>query len=232
MNEINDSENENTIGQRLRTARLLIGLSQAQVAEKIGVSQTSIQHLESGRNQNSRHLVMLAEAVGVRPEWLMSGRHPMLKDAPDTPRPPSDKDFAVIPQFTARGASGAGYLNDHVEVTGGLAFKRTWLARENLKEGDLRVIYNSGNSNEPTLSDGEVLLIDVAKKEPRNGKMFAILTADGEVIIKRMISDLAGGWLVRSDNPDKSRYPDLAVSEESIAAIEIIGQVVWRGGRM
>ncbi|SFK45644.1 S24 family peptidase [Azotobacter beijerinckii] len=144
--------------------------------------------------------------------------------------PPHQDDYALIPQYTAKGSSGTGYLNDHVEVNGHLAFKRAWLAREKLKEENLKVIYNHGESNWPTLSDGEVLLIDESQVEPRSGKMFAMLDFDGEVIIKRLIREVTGTWLIRSDNPDKTRYPDTPSSDEILRLLKIVGRVVWRGG--
>lgn len=136
----------------------------------------------------------------------------------------------MIPQYNARGSSGNGYLNDHVEITGGLAFKRDWLKRMSLREENLRVLNNRGDSNWPTLSDGEVLLVDVSKKEPSNGHMYALYDQDNEVIIKRLIRDLSGGWLIRSDNQDKTRYPDMPISDKGMQDVEIIGRVVWRGG--
>ncbi|MNF13818.1 Peptidase S24-like protein [compost metagenome] len=66
-----------------------------------------------------------------------------------------------------------------------------------LNADHLRVIYNQGDSNWPTLSDGEVLLVDVSRLEPSNGKMFAMYDPDDEVIIKRLIRDMSGGWVIR-----------------------------------
>lgn len=136
----------------------------------------------------------------------------------------------MIPQLTAKGSSGNGYLNDHVEIKGELAFKREWLRRMGLREESLRVVYNQGESNWPTLTDSEVLLVDVSIRTPVNGKMFALIDPDGELIIKRLIRDMSGGWLIRSDNQDKTRYPDMPISDEGMKGVEIVGRVVWRGG--
>ncbi|WP_312669700.1 LexA family transcriptional regulator [Stutzerimonas nitrititolerans] len=145
---------------------------------------------------------------------------------------PSSDDYALIPQYTAKGSSGNGYLNDHVEIKGGLAFKRDWLCRMGLKPDNLRVAYNHGDSNWPTLTDGEVVLLDVAAIEPANGKMFALLDPDGEMIFKRLIRDIKGGWLIRSDNDNKTLYPDMPISDEGIRGVDIVGRIVWRGGAM
>lgn len=229
MNE-EDKSSSKTIGQRLRAARLLLGLSQAHVAEKAGLSQVSIQHLESGRNENSKHLVSLAKAVGVRPEWLLTGDHPMVSGPISISRPPTDL-YVVVDPLTSKFSDGNGQ-DDTSEVSRGLAFKRTWLDREGLKTENLRIIYAPDRSNEPAVSENDALLVDRSQIEPRNGKMYGIITPEGDVIIKRLISDLAGGWVAASDHPDKSRYPDMKLSKESLEALNIVGLVVWRGGKM
>lgn len=232
MNNQIDEDEHQSVGQRLKAARLLIGLSQLQVAEKAGVSQVSIQHLETGRNQNSRHLVSIATAIGVRPEWLMTGKHPMLSGPISVPRSPSEKDYALIPQYKARGACGDGYLNDHVEVTEGLVFKKDWLTKMKVKPENLHVIYAEGDSMEPYVFDGDVVLFDASQVEPRDRQAYVIRRPDGGISIKRLTQQLTGGWLIRSDNSDKAKYPDELVSPEALHEIPVLGKVIWRGGAM
>lgn len=140
--------------------------------------------------------------------------------------PPSDDDYALIPQYSAKAACGPAYHNGHVEVTGGLAFKRDWIARMGLKPESLSVIAANGESMSPTIQDSEVLLIDHSQTEPRDGKVFA-LARDDELVVKRLVRDFSGGWIIRSDNPDKTRHPDFHVKD---SALRIVGRVVWRGG--
>lgn len=62
--------------------------------------------------------------------------------------------------------------------------------------------------------------------------MFALYDADQEVIFKRLIREISGGWLIRSDNQDKNRYPDQPVTDDGMRGVDIIGRIVWRGGAM
>lgn len=57
-------------GQRLKLAREYAGLSQAQLGDKVGVSQANVSKLEIGDGTGSEYTVQLATACGVRPEWL------------------------------------------------------------------------------------------------------------------------------------------------------------------
>ena len=220
-----------SLASRLRAKLNERDVNESELGRRAGVPQSTINRILSGESESPRKstLVPIARALGVTPEWLLFGGNEPSEQAPGSP---SEKDYALIPQFTAKGSSGNGYLNDHVEVSGGLAFKRDWLQRMGLKEKNLKVMYNHGDSNWPTLTDGEVLLIDESQLDPKDGRMYALLNADGEIMIKRLIREITGGWLIRSDNQDKTRYPDHPVSDEGMRMVGVIGRVVWRGGGM
>lgn len=210
-----------------------LGLQAKDLITLVGVSKGTISHWSNGTNNaTGKNLIALAKALKCNAVWLETGKGSPDADQQQDLDAPSDGEYALIPQFTAKGSSGNGYLNDHVEIKGGLAFKRDWLRRMGLKAESLRVAYNAGDSNWPTLTDGEVVLVDVNATEPANGKMFAMLDPDGEMIFKRLIRDIAGGWIIRSDNQDKTRYPDMPISDEGIRGVEIVGRIVWRGGAM
>lgn len=63
-----------TIGARLRFARENKNLSQQALADKVGISQATIQNLESGVSKSSKHLISLAQALDIDPTWLGTGR--------------------------------------------------------------------------------------------------------------------------------------------------------------
>jgi phage repressor protein C with HTH and peptisase S24 domain len=67
------------LAQRLQDAIERAGMTQAAVgreASKFGdpVSQQVVQHLASGRNTTSRHLLAIAKALNVDVEWLIGGK--------------------------------------------------------------------------------------------------------------------------------------------------------------
>lgn len=65
-----------SIGARVKAVRQELGWSQVQLAEEVGVSQSSIGNIESGFRQRPRDLVAIAKALRVSPEWLESGKGP------------------------------------------------------------------------------------------------------------------------------------------------------------
>ncbi len=78
-----------SIGERLLIARKIRRLSQEALANLLDppLSQSTIAHIENGRNESSRHLVWIAAALHVRAEWLVTGKGEMFEaEWPDIPR--------------------------------------------------------------------------------------------------------------------------------------------------
>lgn len=226
-----------TLGQRIARIRRTRNLSQTELANQCGWEngQARIGNYERDKREPSlSDLRNLASALKVDLMDLVAGGEEDGTKASENAvtYSPSAQDYALIPQYSAQGAAGNGHLNDHIEVTGGLVFKRAWLARMSLRERHLHVIYVDGHSMEPTISDSDVVLVDESQTAPRDGRIYVIRKPDGEIIIKRLIQTVTGGWLIRSDNDDKRNYPDQPVSESEVEQIHIVGRVVWHGGAL
>jgi transcriptional regulator with XRE-family HTH domain len=71
-----------TFAARLKLARKNAGLSQSQLAEKVGIGQSSISHIESGKSIGSTFTARIAEACGVSPEWLEGNCKPVVDRRP------------------------------------------------------------------------------------------------------------------------------------------------------
>ena len=69
-----DLHNKREIGGRLRWAREQAGLSQAQVAQKMGLHRPTISQIEAGdRNVRVDEIKTLGEIYGVDQDWLVGG---------------------------------------------------------------------------------------------------------------------------------------------------------------
>lgn len=68
-------------GQLLRKRRLAAHLTQSEVAERVGLTRTSITNIERGRQHILLHqLFLLASAVGARPDELLPDHDATLED--------------------------------------------------------------------------------------------------------------------------------------------------------
>ncbi|HGF1373746.1 S24 family peptidase [Pseudomonas aeruginosa] len=91
------------------------------------------------------------------------------------------------------------------------------------------IVKADGESMEPTINDGDVLLVDLSKIEPEDQQVFVLAGSEG-AIVKRLVSSTFGRWIIRSDNEDKAEFPDRNLSREDNDEHRIIGKVIWRGG--
>lgn len=73
--------------QRIRLARRHVGLSQLQLAQKVGVQRSAVSHWESadGKNPSVAHLRAIATVAHVQFEWLATGRGAMQSSAEIAP---------------------------------------------------------------------------------------------------------------------------------------------------
>lgn len=149
---------------------------------------------------------------------------------PSPPEPDGDL-FAKVPLHSALLAAGGGRSNQSEEVVEYLAFRRDWLRRLGVSPSYAVLARASGDSMQPCLWDGDMVLIDKSQTEisvrPASAKrgrspIYALLD-DGEARIKRIDRPGDGHIILTSDNPD---YPPEFVSIENLI---IIGKVLWWG---
>ncbi|MBF0110205.1 MAG: helix-turn-helix domain-containing protein [Magnetococcales bacterium] len=66
-----------TLNERIKLARKHAGITQKELAERVGISQTAIHKLEGGGSRSSRKTIAIALTCGVDPIWLDTGRGEM-----------------------------------------------------------------------------------------------------------------------------------------------------------
>ncbi|WP_286953537.1 MULTISPECIES: S24 family peptidase [unclassified Pseudomonas] len=219
--------------ERIAKAIAASGKRKSQIAAECGVSPAAVSQWLSGESRSMRpeSIYSLAKATGYSPEWIAIGSGPEKpENLPTAGAAPSEDEYALIPQFNVRGHCGPGILNEHVTTSEGLAFKRDWLRKMGVKPENLFVIYAHGDSMEPYIFEGDVVLFDASQNVPQHKHVYVIRRPDGGNSIKRLIQNLSGSWVIRSDNPDKNANPDEAVSDVVMHDLPIIGRVIWRGG--
>lgn len=231
-----------------------LGLTQEKIAAELGdgVTQGAVSHFLNRRTAlNLEAAVVFArllkvpvaafsERLAADLDRLRDGTPGLSSSAPEAPAVKDEvasrdhqgvdlEKYTFIDQYDARAAAGPGYENQHFALRNTLAFKTDWLRAKGAKAKNLKVIYAHGESMWPTISDHDVLLVDESCIEPVDGQIFVMGTLDGD-IVKRLIQTEYGDWIVCSDNPDKTRYPDKELSEEEINEHRLLGRVIWRGG--
>ncbi len=131
--------------------------------------------------------------------------------------------FILIPRLTLKDEAGMAVQGIEQGERQRYAFRRQWLLSKGKVE-ELALIETRGDSMDPTIADGDAVLIDCSKKKVIDGNVYALRTKNA-VMVKRLQPTGAARIKVMSDNKLYDSYEiDLETGD-----IEIIGQVIWIG---
>lgn len=141
-------------------------------------------------------------------------------------------DYVVLPLYNeVQAAAGHGALVGNEKPDDALMFKEDWIRFElGARPSDLCLIRVSGDSMEPTLRAGDVILVDTRARHPDREGIY-ILRMDGMLLVKR-IQAMPGSQLqVSSDNAAFAPWT-IKLAQLAEADLAIIGRVVWSGRRL
>lgn len=209
-------------------------------AAKCGLSDAVLRsYLRGATFPSLDRLVAIAKAANVRTGWLATGEGPMRAGESEGVTvnekqdhyalAVSDKniqdDYDLVPRYAVEVSAGHGVWPDREEVVEKLAFKRSWLQRLGLQLRNLVLVTARGDSMEPTFYDGDLLLVDLSQTNIVDGGISVIRT-DGLLLAKRLQVGFGDQVTVISDN---QRYDRVKINKNDL---NIVGRVVWRGGKM
>ena len=129
-----------------------------------------------------------------------------------------------VPRLPLGASAGPGAFPAEEAPVGQLRFSRRWLLQQGFEPAVLTVIAVEGDSMEPTLHDGDEILVDCTPRPLRAG--IHVARIDGVLLVKRLEPAAAGYVRLISDNTAYGR------SEYPLSEVEVIGRVVWKGGRI
>ncbi|NML92741.1 S24 family peptidase [Novosphingobium olei] len=175
---------------------------------------------ESELGAPARGGVVVVDLPGVAP--LQPARQ--VARTAERPIPAALAEWADIPRLPLGASAGPGAMAGEEIPSGRLRFNNRWLKGQGLEPANLSVIEVEGDSMEPTLRDGDEILVDRSPRPMRAG--VHVIRLDDVLLVKRLETGPAGTIRVISDNP---AYPRM---ERPVAEVEIVGRVVWKGGRL
>lgn len=216
-------------GERIRAARKGVGMTQEQLALAIGAAgQSTVGNYERGENEpNLATARKIAEVTGRSVAWLIGEDNGHRAETVAAQYQLPDTKYALIRRYQITAGAGEAHPNGHEEISGSHAYRRDWLEKRGLVAAACVVIDVKGESMEPTICDGDTVLINTAEKKLKNNNIYAFRTDEG-VRLKRLHRQLDGRVRVSSDNANKLAFPDEWLTPDSEA--EIIGSVVHRAG--
>jgi len=202
------------------------GEDYASISRLIGRNPAYIQQFirrGSPRKLDEEDRRLLADFFRV-PESSLGGREGAMPAPAGRPVDP----VVRIPRLDVRASAGPGAITGEEEAAG-VNFDSDWL-RSFAPGGAaaLSVIRVEGDSMEPTLADGDEILVDAKAVRERLRDGIYVLRRDDTLLVKRVaVSPVTGRLAVISDN--RAYRTDKDVDP---ATITIVGRVIWFGRRV
>lgn len=223
------------VGTRIKRAREALGMTQTVLAKSVGVSQQAVMELESGRAKGTKHTAKFARALGQDAMWIELGEGRIREpgkaaraaqkaiEAPRVPIPPDDYERVAV--FDIRAAGKGGTLAHDAQPIAFAMFALDWLrgvTRTHVSK--LAVMQIAGDSMEPTLCNGDRVLIDTAQANLRREGVYVIGVEDTLMVKRVTMHPRSKRVSLTCDNPRYETYKDLDPDRLNVA-----GRVIWFG---
>ncbi len=199
------------------------GVSLAALSRLIGRNPAYLQQYVargSPRHLDEPDLLKIAEFLGV-------GRRVIATRSSGTPSGEAaageGSDWVEVPRLPLDASAGPGAFSAEEISFDAFRFSRRWLREMGLEGADLTAIRVEGDSMEPTLRSGDEIFVD---RDKRAGEGIHVVRIGDALHVKQVQASAPGRITLISAN-DSYAPIDLAREE-----VEVIGRVVWKGGRI
>lgn len=226
-----------TIGDRIKQARTdgpAGKVSRKDLAAVVGIAYSTLADIENGYQENTTALHRIARRLGVRVEWLETGRGAM--EAPPNQAPgyddgslsqgvarfETDEGYVRFPLLEGFAGMGKGdYVSDYPEVVTSLRVSREWVERKfpGVPPEVIRVMTGRGDSMKGQFSDGDLIFLDTRVKDFDQDSAYCFRW-EGRVLVKRLQFVGRNTLRILSKNPD---YPAI---DAPLSEIEIGGRAL------
>ncbi|SDF41231.1 XRE family transcriptional regulator [Desulfovibrio legallii] len=207
--------------RRLAQRREALGLRKQDLAERMGLSLTTIQQYERGQWPRGEHAVRLARTLGCSLDWLLAGRGDAGGGVLETP----DARLIMVPMVEARLSAGTGSFETGGEVLRHYAFRWDFLRRKG-NPSRMVLLRVSGDSMQPRILHNDVVLIDQSQSDPVPGRIYAVGVED--MVYLKIVNAEPGRLILSSANPSYAPI-EAATGEQLADLVRIIGRAVWVG---
>jgi len=216
-------------GKRLKSLREDAGLSKRDLANKLGINENQIGKWERGDARPRPDMEdSLAEFFKIDPLDLYTSPDEGPTRGGDETAFAEEKDYVLIPLYDLEASAGDGrVVEEPREPQKHLAFQLSWIkGKKGLSRKDLLLVTVVGDSMEPTLREGDVVLVDRSKSHvPEDG--LYVLRVDNTMLVKRLHKLSYRTLRVICDN-DAYGYFDFDVKGPP-KDLRVLGKVVWIG---
>lgn len=230
-----EDASDKSLGERIKMVRG--NTNQRDFAHAIGVASNTLGTYERDENSPKVETLERIAKVGKSPlYWLLTGHVvPSEDDQPALPNDPTQKeyrnqmahgqdDIIVLPRLNVKLSAGGGSLLDEPNIAELVPLPKSWIRKlvPHTPTKQLALAQVEGDSMEPTITEGNDVLLDLGISEVSDNAIYALRYAD-MIVIKRL-QRMKDGIRVISDNPS---YGDEFIPAIETDQLQVIGRVKW-----
>ena len=135
----------------------------------------------------------------------------------------------MFPRYEIEAGAGPGRDVQSEQVVDFVSFKEEWVKNFlRVPRENLALLSVKGDSMNPTLNDGDMILVDLRANRIDDSAIY-VLEFDDALLVKRIQRKLDGSVVIKSDN---SLYEPEVLQKDRAVELRITGRVVWSGRRM
>lgn len=235
------------VAARLRAAwdsRADKSLTQEAAAARMGMTQSGVSQYLTGRIPVGLEAALkFAALLGIKAEEInprvadlfrhvtpeVGSPHPRLRPIVEWKNADEldPNQHVILPRLEVHLSAGNGdgpRDSEPAAYNAGQAYRADFVKRKGWSPKTHFSMYVKGDSMEPTIPDGSVVVIDISDKRIRSGSIYAV-KVDDELRLKRLHKLPGGVVRVESDNP-APRYKAFEVGGETAKGFKVIGRAV------
>lgn len=204
-----------TIGEKIKSQRKALGLTQTELGAKLGVQKNAVSKWECGRVDDipSSKIKAMAQLFGVQPSFLID-------DAIDSlPSPTITEDTVTFPVITSVAAHYDSVSIDESSTGEKIEVPRAYL--KGRKAEDFCAMRVRGDSMYPDFRNGDIVLVLKQSTMNHSGEIGVISYGDDEMTIKRINYVDGEDWLELV--PLNNLYPPRRIEGVDLESCHVIG---------
>lgn len=193
--------------------------NQSQLAKTLQVGRSAVSLAKQKNSVPSNWVIFLAQKYSLNSTWLATGQ-----GLPYQSYDQKNQPYPAIKKVLAKLDNNGKFITDTDKDNFCPIIYDLRSVNQNNNSYNLVCLYMSGNSMEPEIKDGDILLIDQNKTSIYAGHIYAIGIED--TVLIRRIDKIPKALVLLSDNP---RYTAYYIYSKEYNLISILGQVVSVG---
>lgn len=249
-----DLENKDcdiAFAERLGSLRQKRGMSKTELAKRLYTHPSVVEKFEAGFLPKGEHAVALARVLKCSLYWLLMGEDPPGQTARDEAQAIASFSKRAQPAGAVKPIKIAKHARPDPEASDCIpcvhrffsiennavvlsaqssthfSFRKSWLEKIATDPGNVVLVRLEGNSMEPTLCEGDMVMLDIGRNRSIKAGFIYALGIGGTIVFKRL--EPLDDHRIRIISDRKTAYPPY---ECKIDDIHILGRAIWFARRI